>query len=469
MWSTVRAAPRTLLRVFAPSPAATPVPAVALTLAAAAKNGRLVICTGAGLSVADDASLPSGARLSELLDERLGQRLQGYVSPADVRDLIAVADAAVALAGGLEALQYEVLELARFETATPNYGHQVLGLLLAEGAVTALSWNWDNCIERSTPPEEQLRVARTQADMAHLRDPQLAKVHGCATMPRSLLITSTQLADPPPWADQTFADLLRASTMVFVGIGDVADYAQRRIAELIADLRPPDVRVVSPSIRDGWADSVWATVLEGLDDDRRVGRTADEFFDDLARAWVGELLQQLTTAGRSAGEDVQAGIKRVVEALGHLSAAELVRWCRRAVVRPVTGESAVLAQATGDALVALGVLASRVEGTVRACRPACCATGDENVDVLVVRERTPAADVQREAVRRAEQMASNGQLASNEVTFLVGGSVLGRLDESEQAADDVLSPGDDPEDVIDGPRALRPRFLRANALLQEVA
>jgi hypothetical protein len=47
-----------------------------------------------------------------MLHERLKQRLQGYDSPEDVRDLIAVADGAVAPAGGLKALQYEVLELA---------------------------------------------------------------------------------------------------------------------------------------------------------------------------------------------------------------------------------------------------------------------------------------------------------------------------------------------------------------------
>jgi hypothetical protein len=257
--------------------------------------------------------------------------------------------------------------------------------------------------------------------------------------------------------------------MVFVGIGDVADYARRRISELIADLRPPDVRVVSPSIWDGWADSVWATVMEDLDEERRIAKTSDEFLDELARAWAGELLQHLRADGGNVREEVQPGIERVAEALGDLSSAEVIRWCRRAVMRPKTGESAMLAQATGDALVAAGVLASRSQGAVRACRPACCDIGDETVDVLVVRERTPASDVQREASRRAEQMASNGQLVGGEVTFLVGGSVMGRLDESDQAADDVLSAGDDPQDVIDGPRALRPRYLRADVLLQEAA
>jgi hypothetical protein len=66
-------------------------------------------------------------------------------------------------------------------------------------------------------------------------------------------------------------------------------------------------------------------------------------------------------------------------------------------------------------------------------------------------------------------MASNGQLVGGEVTFLVGGSVMGQLDDSAEAAEDVLSAGDDPQDVIDGPLALRPSYLRADVLLQDAA
>lgn len=227
--------------------------------------------------------------------------------------------------------------------------------------------------------------------------------------------------------------------------------------------------MVSPSIREGWAESVWATVMPELDDERRIASTADEFLDELARAWASELLQQLTADSGGAAEAVQPGIHRISDALGELSSVEVIRWCRRAMMRPKTGESAVFAQAVGDALIAAGVLASRTEDAVSACRPGCCAIGDVPVDIIVLRERTPASDVQREAARRAEQMSSNGQLAGDEVTFLVGGSVMGRLDESDQAAEDVLSAGDDPQDVIDGPRAFRPRYLRADVLLQEAA
>lgn len=138
-------------------------------------------------------------------------------------------------------------------------------------------------------------------------------------------------------------------------------------------------------------------------------------------------------------------------------------------MRPTSGNSAVRLGATGDTLIAAGVRASRGDGVVTTPRRACCATGPEQLEVLVVSERTPGAEIRLEALRRAEQLVSNNQVDGHDLIFLVGGSILGRLDESEQAAEDVLSAGDDQQDVIDGPRALRPRYLRADELLREAA
>jgi hypothetical protein len=110
--------------------------------------------------MADNAGLPSGRRLGELLDARLSARLAGYISPADRANLLDVADAGIAAAGDLLPLQYEVLELADFERASPNFGHTALALLLAEGAAAnVLLWNWDDCVERAAPIwRSQLRL-----------------------------------------------------------------------------------------------------------------------------------------------------------------------------------------------------------------------------------------------------------------------------------------------------------------------
>jgi hypothetical protein len=416
--------------------------------------------------VADDTRLPTGARLGELLNERLDGRLDGYVAPDNVQDLIAVADAAVVPMGGLEALQGEVLELADFKGAPPNYGHQALALLLAEGAATALSWNWDTCIERATPAGEMLEVASTRDEMVNLDRPQLAKVHGCATMRRTLLITSGQLADAPIWTDQAFAERIRGSEIVFIGIGDVADYAQRRIRELMAEFSPPDVRIVSTRIRSEWAGSVWASVLPSLAVERRIQTDADTFLDGLARAWARELLDGVKGRAGQLRDEVENGVAAVVDALGQLSSVDVIRWCRASVMGSIAGVSAVRAPATGDAVLAAGVLASRSDGLVTAPRPACCEVDGKRIEVLTMRDRMVASDVQREARRRAQQLRSSRDVNEAELHFLVGGTVLGRL---EQEALDLIAGEADPLDVIDGPFAARITYLSAPELLQDAA
>jgi len=439
-----------------------------LTLLDAARRGNLVLCIGAGVSMADDARLPSGVRLGELLHERLDGRLDGYVRPEDVQDLIAVADAAVAPAGGLEALQVEVLELAPFNTAVPNYGHQAIALLLVEGALTALSWNWDTCIERAGRGELQ-EVARTQADMEGFGDVRLAKIHGCAIMRRTLLITSEQLTSPPVWAEHAFAERIRGSAMVFIGIGDVADYAQRRLRQLLEELAPLDVRVVSPSIRDGWDASMWSELLPELEEDRRVAQTADVFLDALARAWARELLERVGADASELSDDIQAGVRRVIDALGQLGSVDAIRWCRNATIQPVSGESAVRAENTGDVVIAAGVLVARAEADVTTPRPACCAIGDNVYELLVPRERMFAPDVRREARRRAQQLASDGLGSEGETTFLVGGTVIGQLDEPADTPPDVLAGTPDATNLIDGPSAVELRYIRASTLLENAA
>lgn len=451
-----------------PQPVSRPVSAAVLEVLAAARNGRLVVCLGAGVSVADDAALPTGKQLGERLDQRLASRLQGYISPANPENLIAVADAAFDAAGGLEALQAEVLQLAEFNTATPNYGHLVLGMLLAEGAFTALSWNWDSCIERAAPPREQFQVARTATDLQYLQHPHLAKVHGCATMPPTLLITSEQLAMPSVWTEQAFAQRLQSSTMVFIGIGDVADYAERRIADLIQQLQPPDVRIVARGIRDGWAESVWARVLPNLPDDRRIQEDADDFLDELGRAWAKELIDRVLADARESSETTRRGVERVTAAIARLGALDAIAWSRAILMRPETGSSAIRATNTGDVVLAAGVLASQVDAAVDTPRPACCSIGDDVYELLAPRERAPASEVQREARRRAEALSGGSQLAGRNLCFVVGGTVLGPLDNADSAGTDLLSTADS-SDLIDGPSATQFTFRRASELLQAAA
>src|SRR4051812_33584155 len=104
----------------------------------AARQGNLVVCAGAGLSRAWPSELPTGAALGERLDDRLKGLISGYESPPDRQNLIAVADAGTSIDGGEPVLRGEVLGLANFQAAEPNYGHQATAELLCEGGISLL-------------------------------------------------------------------------------------------------------------------------------------------------------------------------------------------------------------------------------------------------------------------------------------------------------------------------------------------
>src|SRR5687768_8562203 len=123
------------MTAYVPMPLSDGVPAEVQLFLPQARNGELVICAGAGLSVADDSGLPNGRELAERLDRRLEGRFPLYVSPAETDDLLAVADAGRVATAELHQLQTEVAGLARFLSAPRNYGHRALALLIAEGAL----------------------------------------------------------------------------------------------------------------------------------------------------------------------------------------------------------------------------------------------------------------------------------------------------------------------------------------------
>jgi hypothetical protein len=292
-----------------PSSVQEPVEAVINTIFEAARHGRLVVCAGAGLSRGMPTDLPNGADLGKRLDSRLKSLVRGYVSPSNPENLIAVADAGAGLEGGKTALRIEVLRLANFLAAEPNYGHRAVAELLCEGCIQLLLlWNWDDCIERVDVTPERLQVARSHRDLEDLEQPSIAKVHGCATRRSTLLITSEDLTEPPYWTDNAFRERLRGTTSVFIGVGDIADYAQRRLEQLSKELaqgaegngHPLDIWIVSPTIRANWEASEWAKLVPDLPAERRVEMTADEFLDQLARRWVREAIDDLERSAETA-------------------------------------------------------------------------------------------------------------------------------------------------------------------------
>ncbi|MDE0805852.1 MAG: hypothetical protein OSA99_21315 [Acidimicrobiales bacterium] len=297
--------PRTIAESVTPATA---------TLASIADAHRLMICIGAGFSMAAPTFLPAGKKLANEVHARLAAKLP-HVPECDPDNLVSVADAVEPLETGSDLIRRTCLEAADFLTAAPNHAHKLLALLLLEGEVSAMSWNWDNCIERCGRGEELLTIIRDE-DRIYAQGSPLLKLHGCANHPTTMLVSTSDLDEPRPWVDAELAGRLADSVVVFVGVGDVVGYTKRRVSEIKETLGNPDhIFVVSPGIVDGWESSAWAEVLDGLPADNRIADTAEAFLESLAASMIMGLLLKVCD---SAGEygPLKAGanaVKRAVE------------------------------------------------------------------------------------------------------------------------------------------------------------
>jgi hypothetical protein len=380
------------------------VDASVVVLANEARNGRLAICAGAGIS--RPSGIPTGPELAQKLHERF-ERVSGYEC-AHSDNLLQVADAAAGLPDGLAAVQRTALEVAAFDRAPVQLAHALLALLVAENALRLLLTNWDDCVERSWRQVENIQAARNATEAENLRGQFVLKIHGCCTQSDTLLITSEQLREPGLWTKTYFQAELATSTMVFVGIGDIADYAKQRIEELARLVAHARVRVVSPGIGQDWETSAWKELLPGLPEERRVAATADEFLDQLAREWVMYLVE----AVRGAPTTTPAPwLSAVASAFTCLTALQALQWLRMAAVGSKVGESVVMASCAASAVEAIGLLArnsnagaSASLATIRFLREAAVLVGDQRIEVLMHQDRQTWSDIEEAAVERARRV-----------------------------------------------------------------
>jgi hypothetical protein len=431
------------------------VPPYAIALAELGRAGRLVIYAGAGLSRAEPAGLPSGADVAKRLYHRLHDAFP-EIDGVDDTNLTAVADAVAALPNGEDALRFTAAQVAEFTAATPTYGHRVLALLLLEGIVDALTTNWDDCVERGGRSERVSSVV-TEHDLLHVAPRSVLKIHGCATQPLSLLITSTHLEAPPTWvSDQTRARL-GTSVVVFVGIGDVAGYVRKRLEEAIEDVgNVHNIRVVSPGINDGWDGSQWAELVPHLAADHRFAESADAFLEKLGAAYV-----HVTLAAVSAALQNDAALADAFDAassgLRQHDPLTILEWARHAGVVPKAGVPVLSTEQMAEALLALGKLSG---ADIKITRDWTVETPDGPVEVLVAVGAQSAARMRREAQNRLEHHVGNGVAAPK---FLVSGGI-GWTTAAQPDDGDIIG-GGAAGDVLDGPLNGTPEILRVAEVL----
>lgn len=386
----------------------------AVALAALARNGRLAIYAGAGLSRAQPTELPSGAEVARRTYTRLATLFPSMPACAE-NDLTSVADSVASVAGGLSALRETVVHVAEFTSATPNYGHKVLAFLLLEGAVNVMTTNWDDCIERGGLPE-RLQVTITAQERVQVTVRTLLKVHGCASRPPTLLMTSAEVDAPPNWVRIEIGARLTDSHVVFVGIGDVAAYVRLRISEAVAAVGGADhVRVVSPTISTDWANTEWASVLPTLAEEHRIEMFADEFLDMLAGAYIRQFLLDMDIA-LADNVPLQAALQTVVQPLEQLDALAVLEWLRSIAVPRNTGVSVLASEHTARVLVALGILAA---GVLVMQKGGAARTPTQRFQLLVALGLQSASRMRREADNRLAAFLADGGHPDEQPTFLI--------------------------------------------------
>ncbi len=429
---------------YRPQAIADGAPAHVVTLVEAARSEGLAIYAGAGLSMADPTALPSGAGVATEVHGRLLNAVSS-LPDCDEENLVSVADAADQ-AGGLDALKRVVVSVVEFTSAEPNYGHRLLAALVLEGVATALTTNWDDCIERGCQPDRLLPIVTAQDLFEIPERTSVLKLHGCATRPMSLLVTTDELRNPDQWVKDEVNSRLARSYVVFLGIGHIADYVQIGLDHAVSAV--PDllthVRVVFPGADGGWEQSGWASLVDTLPTEHRISATADEFLDQLAVAYIRLAFAEHDYALRDCDEHREA-LARLVAALEEGSALAALEWIRSTCVPRLPGKSALGSGEANRGFVAVGVLAA---GQLVAEPGGVMVGNGQRYQLLISTKLQPVSSVTREAARRLEGFLAQGGDPGHAPIFVVSASLPVGYD---LVADGDLVGVRGSDDVIDGP------------------
>jgi hypothetical protein len=415
--------------------------------------------------------LPSGKELAELVRKSFAGQLDGP-SWDGTDDLSEIGEAISSLPGGLRLLQKRIVRLANFDSAMPTLAHRLLALLLAEGAVKVMTTNWDDCVERGWN-EERIQAARNIEEARELEMTHVLKVHGCCTLPPTLVITKTQLEEPPLWVEWISWGEFIASTVVFVGVGDIASYVREPIASLTEVLSAEFVRLVSRSIESDWEGSEWSTVLPSLPTDNRIGMTADDFMDQLARGW---LLTNLLSQLRNTNECITGSA--CFDAFGGLTAAEVLAWLRFAATKSLTkswgvGKSVVRSPEALGALLSICMIAERMaendpnggQMEIRVQPRASVVLNGHRFEVIIGSANQSSATLERDARRRAEAaMIETGDV---DATVLCSAAMPIGPRQDRLMPSDLMAVEAKPGDLIAGPTQVSVKILWADHVLQD--
>jgi hypothetical protein len=460
---------------YEPKPLGAPLAGDLSTMVQAAKQRRLVLYLGAGISMAPPSSGPTGWAVAERLKPIVASMLG--TEPAELEGLSLeklsqrVADDAP---NRLEELRGLAAEAFEFRGIDPNYGHEAAALLMREGLAKVISVNWDCAIERAGVrcdiEVSSVVDARDSVQLVH-RLP-LYKVHGCATRAPTLALTKAEVDKPQAWAVGLTQDAVSGGVIVFVGLATVGLYV-REPFEQLRDAWLPDAAtlfIVDPDLKEDWSKAL----PNGKAEEQHVALEADAFFDELLRAVVGDALNRTDLAARALAAHGEAWAEAVVEgfeklrgALEGATADSVLRWWRDGVIETQAGQPFITEPTAQNCLIAVAQLIANDGGEVgfNGLRGGGTVASGKRYFEIVRRPGQHVNAVKQSATDRVHRRLQERVYAEpRPVTFVVA-EARGHFP-AEIAPPDISGGKDDPLDIAGGPFALPVSFVSAEDAVQ---
>ena len=296
---------------------------------------KLMFVIGAGVSMSPPTCLPSGAELARsvrtsLLDSPLASVIKAVADDS----LLAMADKVEAKSPAAFPLFVRaILESAAFKTATPNYSHLAIALLMTETNVHTLSTNWDTCIEQCSPNVFSYIVPCFDRDGVQKAGDStiLLKLHGCVKNELSVHVSSRQIAEETWWATHQVGAAIETSSVVFLGMGSIAEHIRLTLQKILSMTKDiSNVLVVDPALSADWASLMAGGVKY------HIPVKSEEFLDDILRTLTLSQLSRVNLLAKDMYHkparpdiDVEAAVHETIEFFRNYPAHYIWLWVRR--------------------------------------------------------------------------------------------------------------------------------------------
>lgn len=464
----------TTVAAYKPAPLSESPDARCVQLVEAAKQGRLVLYLGAGVSVADPAGGPKGQDVAEAVRPFVADMLGIGKDELDGASLEQMAQrVADETSERLDELRSHAAKAFGFQCIQPNFGHVAVALLLREGLAQVVSANWDCGVERAGLRVE-IKIDGVTSVAESIQLPSglpVYKVHGCATQPMTIALTQEEIDQPQTWAVSRTQAALTSGSIVFIGLGTPGAYVHEPVGQLKETWVPQatNVCVVDPEVSDLWEDAL----PDGVQD-VHIDRCADEFLDELLRAVVRDALNDVQRRIRQLADEDDwaetsvAGLVELRRSLHASTADRVLRWWRDGAVSSTAGSKFVTELSGQESLMTVAYLAGRDGGEIEvrgASGRQTVASGKQYFEI-VARPGEHINRVQRVARDYLERRFTAGVYSdvTRPITVVVP-EAMGRFP-SDVAPLDIAIGDETAADIASGVESVWLRFVAAEAGVQ---